>query len=67
LAEGERNANEFIALTETVSEIKSSLHPQNVGVFRDSVETHLELIQSGLSQLGNLHAFMDAKQVKHVV
>lgn len=45
-------------MQDSVAEVKGCLHPQNVDRFENNVEVHLKHIQSGLSQLGNLHAFM---------
>lgn len=53
-----RNAYELEALQASVSEIKQSLHPENLRRFGDSVEVHMQHIQSGLTRMGNLTAFM---------
>jgi len=58
LADGERNASELRALNESVAEIKNSLNGENIRVFQDVVEVHMQHIQQGLSQVGNLTAFM---------
>ncbi|KAG5277529.1 hypothetical protein AALO_G00118670 [Alosa alosa] len=58
LAEGgDLNSFEFKALTDSLNDIKSSIDMSNLSCFRDNVEIHVAHIQSGLSQLGNLHAF----------
>lgn len=58
LADGERNACELQALKDSVSELKTNLYADNVKVFQDNVEVHMQHIQQGLSQVGNLTAFM---------
>uniref|UniRef100_A0A8C4QKK5 Lin-9 DREAM MuvB core complex component n=1 Tax=Eptatretus burgeri TaxID=7764 RepID=A0A8C4QKK5_EPTBU len=57
LAEGDLNSFEFKSLTDSLEEIKSSLDPSNTTCFENNVEVHVAHIQSGLSQMGNLHAF----------
>ena len=59
-----RNAFELQALQETLNEIKDGLDSSNAGKFQDSVEIHMKHIQSGLSKLGNLHAFMVPQVIK---
>ena len=39
-------------------EIKESLHPKNLTKFENDVEVHMQHIQTGLSQMGNLRVFM---------
>ena len=58
LSEGDRNSFELEALTETLREVKGNICPENVGKFENCVEVHVKHMQSGLSQMGNLHAFM---------
>eukprot|EP00094_Tigriopus_californicus_P000053 TCALIF_00053-PA protein Name:"Similar to LIN9 Protein lin-9 homolog (Homo sapiens)" AED:0.07 eAED:0.07 QI:75/0.2/0.16/1/1/1/6/0/643 len=58
LADGERSAYELQSLQDSLSEIKLNLHPENSKKFDDSVMVHLHHIQSGVAQIGNLHAFM---------
>merc|ERR1719410_2316399 len=58
VADGERNAAELQAIKESLLEIESSLHTDNTRVFQDSVMVHMQHIQQGLSQMGNLTAFM---------
>jgi len=58
LSDGERNSYELEALQETLAEVKNSINTQNINKFENCVEVHMKHIQSGLSQLGNLHAFM---------
>ena len=41
-----------------MAEIKNSLHSENTRCFGDSVEVNMQHIQSGLSRIGNLTAFM---------
>ncbi|XP_044146796.1 protein lin-9 homolog isoform X2 [Bufo gargarizans] len=58
LAEGgDLNSFEFKSLTESINDIKNSINPSNIRCFQDNVEIHVAHIQSGLSQMGNLHAF----------
>ena len=53
-----RNSFELEALQESLREVKSKICAENVGKFENCVEVHVKHIQSGLSQMGNLHAFM---------
>ena len=46
------------ALQDSLSEIKQNISTENVGKFEKCVEVHMQHIQSGVSRLGNLHAFM---------
>ena len=39
-------------------EIKEGLHPKNLSKFENDVEVHMQHIQTGLSQMGNLRVFM---------
>uniref|UniRef100_A0AAZ3Q147 DIRP domain-containing protein n=1 Tax=Oncorhynchus tshawytscha TaxID=74940 RepID=A0AAZ3Q147_ONCTS len=58
LAEGgDLNSFEFKSLTDSLNDIKSSIDPSNLSCLQNNVEIHVAHIQSGLSQLGNLHAF----------
>ncbi|XP_072266404.1 protein lin-9 homolog [Pyxicephalus adspersus] len=58
LAEGgDLNSFEFKSLTDSINDIKSSINPTNISCFQNNVEIHVAHIQSGLSQMGNLHAF----------
>ncbi|KAM4771854.1 protein lin-9 homolog isoform 2-T2 [Rhinophrynus dorsalis] len=58
LAEGgDLNSFEFKSLTDSINDIKSSIDPSNISCFQNNVEIHVAHIQSGLSQMGNLHAF----------
>ncbi|XP_030627606.1 protein lin-9 homolog isoform X3 [Chanos chanos] len=58
LAEGgDLNSFEFKSLTDSLNDIKNSIDKSNLSAFQDNVEIHIAHIQSGLSQLGNLHAF----------
>ncbi|XP_071397857.1 protein lin-9 homolog isoform X2 [Centroberyx affinis] len=54
---GDLNSFEFKSLTDSLNDIKSSIDPSNLSCFQNNVEIHVAHIQSGLSQLGNLHAF----------
>ncbi len=44
-------------------EIKQNLHPKNLSKFENDVEVHMQHIQTGLSQMGNLRVFMKAPQI----
>ncbi|XP_039604160.1 protein lin-9 homolog isoform X2 [Polypterus senegalus] len=58
LAEGgDLNSFEFKSLTDTLNDIKNSIDGSNISCFQNNVEIHVAHIQSGLSQMGNLHAF----------
>uniref|UniRef100_F6WHF7 Lin-9 DREAM MuvB core complex component n=1 Tax=Xenopus tropicalis TaxID=8364 RepID=F6WHF7_XENTR len=58
LAEGgDLNSFEFKSLTDSINDIKSTISPSNISCFQNNVEIHVAHIQSGLSQMGNLHAF----------
>ena len=57
-----RNAFELQALQDAMSEVKQSLTGENLGKFENCVEVHMQHIMSGLSRLGNLHAFMMSMQ-----
>uniref|UniRef100_A0A3B5AVF1 Lin-9 DREAM MuvB core complex component n=1 Tax=Stegastes partitus TaxID=144197 RepID=A0A3B5AVF1_9TELE len=54
---GDLNSFEFKSLTDSLNDIKASIDPSNHSCFQNNVEIHVAHIQSGLSQLGNLHAF----------
>ncbi|KAM9564894.1 protein lin-9 homolog isoform 2-T2 [Guaruba guarouba] len=58
LAEGgDLNSFEFKSLTDSLNDIKNSIDYSNISCFQNNVEIHVAHIQSGLSQMGNLHAF----------
>ncbi|KAM6280289.1 protein lin-9 homolog isoform 3-T3 [Porphyrio hochstetteri] len=58
LAEGgDLNSFEFKSLTDSLNDIKNSIDSSNISCFQNNVEIHVAHIQSGLSQMGNLHAF----------
>ena len=61
-----RNAYELQALHESLKEIKQNLRKENTGKFQNFVEVHMQHIQSGLTQMGNLHAFMKPQQQTQV-
>ncbi|XP_064635004.1 protein lin-9 homolog isoform X3 [Lineus longissimus] len=58
-AENDLNSFEFKSLQDSLSEIKDTLEPGNISVFQNNVEIHVNHIQSGLSQMGNLSAFSE--------
>ncbi|KAK6191490.1 hypothetical protein SNE40_003165 [Patella caerulea] len=51
------NSFEFKSLQDTLSEIKVEMDSNNINSFQNNVEIHINHIQSGLTQMGNLHAF----------
>ncbi|XP_023103089.1 protein lin-9 homolog isoform X1 [Prionailurus viverrinus] len=58
LAEGgDLNSFEFKSLTDSLNDIKRTIDASNISCFQNNVEIHVAHIQSGLSQMGNLHAF----------
>ncbi|KAH0513638.1 Protein lin-9-like protein [Microtus ochrogaster] len=58
LAEGgDLNSFEFKSLTDSLNDIKNTIDASNISCFQNNVEIHVAHIQSGLSQMGNLHAF----------
>ncbi|GFO41723.1 Lin-9-like protein [Plakobranchus ocellatus] len=56
-SENENSSFEFGSLQESLQSIKGGLDANNINVFQNNVEIHINHIQSGLSQMGNLHAF----------
>ncbi|XP_062617486.1 protein lin-9 homolog isoform X3 [Saccostrea cucullata] len=56
-SEQEFNSFEFKCLQDTLKEIKDKLDGNSINAFQNNVEIHINHIQSGLSQMGNLHAF----------
>lgn len=48
------------ALKDSLVEIKQNLSPRNLNKFENEVEVHMQHIQTGLSQMGNLRVFMMA-------
>ncbi|XP_059170889.1 protein lin-9 homolog [Physella acuta] len=60
-SENENSSFEFGSLQESLQSIKSRLDANNINVFQNNVEIHINHIQSGLSQMGNLHAFAASK------
>ncbi|KAK3799651.1 hypothetical protein RRG08_057219 [Elysia crispata] len=56
-SENENSSFEFGSLQESLQAIKGGLDANNINVFQNNVEIHINHIQSGLSQMGNLHAF----------
>ena len=55
------------ALQQSILEIKLNLHAENMVKFNDYVDVHMQHIQSGLSQMGNLHAFTSKIDTNNVV
>lgn len=58
VADGKKDAAELQAIKESLGDIQANLNSENEKVFQDSVEVHMQHIQQGLSQMGNLTAFM---------
>ncbi|KAK7098307.1 hypothetical protein V1264_002636 [Littorina saxatilis] len=56
-SESDFNSFEFRSLQDSLKEIKETLDTNNINSFQNNVEIHISHIQSGLSQMGNLHAF----------
>ncbi|XP_025086555.1 protein lin-9 homolog isoform X1 [Pomacea canaliculata] len=56
-SESDFNSFEFRSLQDSLREIKETLDRNNINSFQNNVEIHINHIQSGLSQMGNLHAF----------
>lgn len=56
-AENDFNSFEFRSLQDSLNDIKKNLDGNNINSFQNNVEIHINHIQSGLSQMGNLHAF----------
>lgn len=57
LSTSEYNSFEFKSLSDTLVEIQSKLQKQNISVFKNDVEIHVNHIRDGISQMGSLHAF----------
>ncbi|XP_060086332.1 protein lin-9 homolog isoform X1 [Ylistrum balloti] len=56
-SETELNSFEFKSLQDTLQDVKSRLDGNSLNAFKNNVDIHINHIQSGLSQMGNLHAF----------
>lgn len=56
-SENENSSFEFGSLQDSLQSIRKGLDANNLNVFQNNVEIHINHIQSGLSQMGNLHAF----------
>jgi len=61
LGENDLHSFEFASLGTSLMDIKKTLDPSNVKLFEDHVEVHVNHIQGGLTQLGNLTAFSAAE------
>ncbi|GIX98716.1 protein lin-9 homolog [Caerostris darwini] len=57
LSTSEYNSFEFKSLSDTLIEIQSKLRRQNLSIFKNDVEIHINHIRDGISQMGSLHAF----------
>ena len=57
LGENDLHSFEFASLGTALMDVKKTLDPSNVKLFEDNVEVHVNHIQDGLTQLGNLTAF----------
>ncbi|XP_052271838.1 protein lin-9 homolog isoform X2 [Dreissena polymorpha] len=62
-SENELNSFEFKSLQDTLNEIRNDLDSNTINSFKNNVEIHINHIQSGLSQMGNLHAFSNTNFV----
>ena len=64
-----RNAYEVQALKDSLAEIKQNMSDKNLNKFENEVEVHMQHIQTGLSQMGNLRVFMMApnNQTQHKI
>ena len=63
-----RNAYEVQALKDSLAEIKQNMSEKNLSKFENEVEVHMQHIQTGLSQMGNLRVFMMApNQPQHKI
>ncbi|XP_045174860.2 protein lin-9 homolog isoform X2 [Mercenaria mercenaria] len=60
-SENELNSFEFKSLQDTLTEVRSKLDGNNINSFKNNVEIHINHVQSGLSQMGNLHAFSNTQ------
>ncbi|XP_071099415.1 protein lin-9 homolog isoform X1 [Haliotis cracherodii] len=56
-SENDFNSFEFKSLQDSLQDIKVTLDGNNINSFQNNVEIHINHIQSGLSQMGNLHRF----------
>ncbi|XP_077866369.1 protein lin-9 homolog [Saccoglossus kowalevskii] len=63
LAESDLNSFELKSLTDSLDEIKKRIDVSNYSCFQDNVEIHVAHVQSGMSQMGNLHAFAAEQQL----
>lgn len=63
LAQGDLNSFELKSLSEALVDVQDNLDSKNVGLFQNKVQIHINHIQNGLSQLGNLHAFTSSQNV----
>ncbi|XP_071492591.1 protein lin-9 homolog [Diadema antillarum] len=59
LAKGDMNSVGYSSLNESIADLKRKIHPSNLKCFQNNVEVHIAHIQSGMSQMGNLHAFSE--------
>ncbi|GIY51309.1 protein lin-9 homolog, partial [Caerostris extrusa] len=57
LSTSEYNSFEFKSLSDTLIEIQSKLRRQNLSMFKNDVEIHINHIRDGISQMGSLHSF----------
>jgi len=62
-SENENSSFEFGSLGDSLQAIRSGLDANNLNVFQNNVEIHINHIQSGLSQMGNLHAFASTSRL----
>lgn len=58
--EAEVSSFELKALTDSLHDTRKMVEPDNVGIFENQVEIHVNHVQSSLSHLGNLGAFSES-------
>lgn len=57
--QGDMDSFGFKAITDFIEDIKKKIEPSSLRSFQDNVEVHMAHIQSGMTQMGNLHAFSE--------
>ncbi|XP_071831216.1 protein lin-9 homolog [Apostichopus japonicus] len=56
---GDMDSFGFKAITDFIEDIKKKMEPASLRSFQDNVEVHMAHIQTGMTQMGNLHAFTE--------
>lgn len=59
-ADSELHSFEFKSLQESLENIKCQLDPSNIPIFQNSIQLHINHIEHGLSQSGNLQSFSES-------